>query len=538
MDYFRILHFKREPFSNSPDPDLFYPSGSHVECLQKLEMAIRLKRGLNIVLGDVGTGKTTLCRRLIQQISNAEKSDGLELHLMLDPSFAVPQEFLCTIAGYFGLPAQDPSLTEWQVKETIKNYLFAKGVEEGKIVVLLIDEGQKLPDFCLEILREFLNYETNDCKLLQIVILAQKEFKEQMKARANFTDRINFFYELGSLSFRETRRMVEYRIRQSSDAEAARPLFTLPGIYALYRATGGFPRSINMLCHHVILALIIQNRTKAGWSLVRACAARRPPEHHSPGALGGVWAMTLAVVAVLVAVLTYNESIITMPATKKVPQQTVDTTKSLPLVVPAAAPSDTKSIRTAPMPNKEPQQEVVAPAINPLPTVSTTEESKPAKKKLPPAVLGELSLKKGATLWHVFDTVYASSNPKLVERFLRMNPKITNLGVVREGTTITVPAIPVPAEGVTNRTWVELAQLKTLKEAYESLATYAGSGHKVALFPYWNERQGSVFAILLKKSFPDREAAQIAMDKIPPAMVKVISIIDTWDSDTVFYHKM
>ncbi len=63
MDYFRILNLKREPFSNTPDPELFYPSRNHVECLQRIEMAIRLKRGLNVVIAEVGTGKTTLCRQ-------------------------------------------------------------------------------------------------------------------------------------------------------------------------------------------------------------------------------------------------------------------------------------------------------------------------------------------------------------------------------------------------------------------------------------------------------------------------------------------
>src|SRR6202142_1328826 len=216
MEYFRILNMKREPFSNSPDPGLFYPSRSHVECLQRIEMAVRLKRGLNVVMGEVGTGKTTLCRKLIQQISETTESNEIEIHLILDPSFSDTHEFLTVIAGFFGLTASDGPLTEWQLKESIKGYLFAKGVEEGKLMVLMIDEGQKLPDFCLEILRELLNYETNDCKLLQIVIFAQKEFRKKIDAHANFANRISLCYPLKRLGFRETSRMIKYRIRQAS----------------------------------------------------------------------------------------------------------------------------------------------------------------------------------------------------------------------------------------------------------------------------------------------------------------------------------
>jgi len=85
------------------------------------------------------------------------------------------------VALTFGVSSTGSGVSEWQLKENIKNYLFKKGIDEGKIVVLIVDEGQKLPSFCLEILREFLNYETNEYKLLQIVVFAQGEFEQILK---------------------------------------------------------------------------------------------------------------------------------------------------------------------------------------------------------------------------------------------------------------------------------------------------------------------------------------------------------------------
>ncbi|MBW2200522.1 MAG: transposase, partial [Deltaproteobacteria bacterium] len=70
MDYFKILNLNREPFSNSPDPEYFFQSRQHLGCLQKVELALRLRRGLNVVIGDIGTGKTTLCRQLIRRFVN------------------------------------------------------------------------------------------------------------------------------------------------------------------------------------------------------------------------------------------------------------------------------------------------------------------------------------------------------------------------------------------------------------------------------------------------------------------------------------
>ena len=80
MDYFSILHLEKEPFSNSPDPSFFFKSRQHQDCLQKIELALRLKRGLNVVMGDVGTGKTTLCRQLIRRF---REDETVETHLIL-----------------------------------------------------------------------------------------------------------------------------------------------------------------------------------------------------------------------------------------------------------------------------------------------------------------------------------------------------------------------------------------------------------------------------------------------------------------------
>ena len=117
----------------------------------------------------------------------------------------------------------------------------------------MIDEGQKLPLFCLETLRELLNYETNDKKLLQIVIFAQKEFDQMISGMENFIDRINFRFTFFPLNFSETRDLIRFRIEQAASPEnfdASRlPAFTLSGFWAVYRITKGYPRKIINLCH-------------------------------------------------------------------------------------------------------------------------------------------------------------------------------------------------------------------------------------------------------------------------------------------------
>jgi len=270
MDYFSI-----EPFSNSPDPEFFYHSRQHLDCLQKLELSLLLRRGLNVIIGDVGTGKTTLCRQLIRRFAQKEE---IETHLILDPHFLNASEFLSTVTKMLVGKKPAAGSLDWQIKEHIKQYLFRKGVDQKKTVVLIIDEGQKIPAFCLEILREFLNYETNEYKLLQIVIFAQKEFESTIRKYPNFADRINLFHLLKPLGFNDTRLMIKFRLEKSSNARRQLNLFTYPALWAIYRISAGYPRKIINLCHQSILSMIIQNRSKSGYFLVRACARRVFPE--------------------------------------------------------------------------------------------------------------------------------------------------------------------------------------------------------------------------------------------------------------------
>jgi len=205
MDYYKILNFNIEPFSNSPDPGLFYNSPQHLEILQKLEISIRLKRGLNIITGDIGTGKTTISRQLIQKISN---DDSMKFYLVLDPGFSSPLFFLKYILHLFDPEKRHESNDETILKETIKEHIFTYGVDKNINIILIIDEGQKLSLSCIEVLRELLNFETNNEKLLQIIILAQKEFNISLEQIANFKDRINFYYQLNPLNFKESKNLI------------------------------------------------------------------------------------------------------------------------------------------------------------------------------------------------------------------------------------------------------------------------------------------------------------------------------------------
>ncbi len=264
MSYYEALNLKKEPFSTSPDPDFFYRSSAHNTALQRLEIAIRLRRGLSLILGDVGTGKTTLSRILIQMFN---REDNFVFHMMLDPSYKSEFQFLYSLAKMFHvIPAFRSTL---DYKEAIEKYLFQKGVDENKTIVLIIDEGQKLSPTFLEILRTLLNYETNEYKLLQLVILGQMEILPRVKRIKNFYDRVILKYIINPLDENEARQMIDFRLRQAG-WDAVCPLFTEGAMRMVYERALGYPRKISILCHNALAALVMHDKRVVDEELVGA----------------------------------------------------------------------------------------------------------------------------------------------------------------------------------------------------------------------------------------------------------------------------
>jgi general secretion pathway protein A len=514
MDYFRILNLNKEPFSNSPEPDFFFQSTEHLACLQQLELSIRLKRGLNVVMGEVGTGKTTLCRQLILRFAESDEDrNEVITHLLLDPSFSSSREFLATVALTFGIPV-GPEESEWQIKESIKNDLFCKGVEEKKTVVLIIDEGQKLPGFCLEILREFLNYETNESKLLQIIIFAQNEFEQTLKTLANFTDRINQYYLLKPLNFREMRAMIRFRLARAGRPAGMPEIFTIPGLLAVYRATGGYPRKIITLCHQILLTLIIQNRIRAGWFLVRSASMRLA----SGPVRKGRWVTATLFTGLFLVIVAYAAF---MPGVfnEKTP-----------------SPAAKQALRQA-----EPLKNAVVAAKTDMTAPVQSAQEVPVRKEIQapqalPENLGCVRIRKGGTVFGLLQDVYGSIEPVRLQAMVRINPHIKNLNRVIEGETICFPAIrskgnPLPP----GKIWVQIARSNNLEEAYKLYREYPEGQPEVRMIPSWDRQAGLSFLIVLKSGFTGEREAKDALQKMPGALASGAEIINGGLKDRIYF---
>lgn len=540
MEYYSILNLKKEPFSNSPEPEFFYEAPKQISCLQKLELAVRLRRGINVVIGDVGTGKTTLCRKLIQQFTLTPKdSQEIETHLLLDPAFDTVQGFLKAICMLFGIKDLEEGENEWQLKEKIKKYLFDKGVNENKIVVLIIDEGQKIPESCIEVLREFLNYETNSFKLLQIIIFAQLEFKNVLKTHANLSDRVNYIYYLHNFNFKQMRDMINYRLCVARNFETSSKLFTFCAMLSIYMETRGYPRKVVSLCHHALLMLIIRGKNKADYFLLRDCIE----DLYSPLLrrirLAFLSMVLIASAALFVvheptAALNFYTNLIS-PVQAPAPQ-----IKNLNLPVPKATAENKQVSVAVNVPVSVPAHVSVTESAVRTPSADSKINAAEEKSVVMPDVMGTLTVKQGRTLWRTINNIYGDVTPEIMEKISKVNPNIENMNAITTGQSINFPSIPVKSKPVKDGfSIVVLEKGGNLSAMYDIFHEniYKKTLPPMTFLSYWNSREGMTFAIVLDKNFGNRQAAKDAIGALPTDMAAKAQIISSWDAKSVFFNR-
>lgn len=261
--YYSILGFLREPFSTSPDPEFFYHAKEHDMVLTNLLIELRMRRGLSVVFGDVGTGKTTLSRKLLHELN---KRGDMIFHMILNPAFSDEGQFLVSLVRNFdvelpkGIELSSKDIMD--LRDAIEKFLIQKTIEEKRTIVLIIDEAQKLDLTTLEALRVLLNFETNDHKLVQLVLMGQLELYPKIVHMANFMDRISFNFTLNPLSLEETKAFINFRVAKAGYVQKA-AIFLDEAISVIYRHTQGYPRKIIMLCHKVLKRMVMEKQTIA-----------------------------------------------------------------------------------------------------------------------------------------------------------------------------------------------------------------------------------------------------------------------------------
>lgn len=270
--YQEFFKLREAPFSLTPDPDYFYNYTGHQQALNVLLVALQSGEGLIKITGEVGTGKTLLCRKLLVALAKDFQTAYLPNPLLkpFELYQALAEELSVSIPG--GITMHD------LVKRITEKLVNLR--REGKKAVLCIDEAQAMPQETLEALRLLSNLETEKQKLLQIVIFAQPELNKMLENNdlRQLRQRITFSYDLPALDRDAVTGYVNHRLKVAGHEDGQ--LFAATALDAVYRSSRGIPRLVNILCHKALMAAYGQGLLKVDLPQVKM--ASRDTEDATP----------------------------------------------------------------------------------------------------------------------------------------------------------------------------------------------------------------------------------------------------------------
>ncbi len=246
--YDQFYGFHEPPFNITPDPRFLFFSDRHREAFDHILFGIRERKGFIQITGEVGAGKTTLCRAVLEQLG-----PNYVTALILNPCLTSAQ-LLRAIMRELGL---EPKNDRVACLETLNQFLLDE-LGKGNDVVLLIDEAQDLEPELLEQIRLLSNLETDQRKLLQIVLIGQPELRDKLNERRlrQLRQRITVRYHLEPLSRQEVERYIQHRLQVVG--ANGRPAFSPWAIRSIFRYSGGIPRLINAVCDKALLAGFVE----------------------------------------------------------------------------------------------------------------------------------------------------------------------------------------------------------------------------------------------------------------------------------------
>jgi len=240
--------FQESPFNVTSDPDFFFPSEHHQEAFSHLIFGIQQRKGILVISGEIGTGKTTLCRSLINRLDKNIKSA-----LVLNPYFSETQ-LIRVILDDLGI--KGTFRNKLDLVHTLNNYLIEQA-SQGNNVVVIIDEAQDLKPRQLEQIRLLSNLETQKNKLMQIILVGQPELLDNLRLDSlrQLNQRISVRYHILPLKENETKNYIEHRLRIACRRQDG-PLpvaFTEAAFKGIYHFSNGTPRLINIICDRALL---------------------------------------------------------------------------------------------------------------------------------------------------------------------------------------------------------------------------------------------------------------------------------------------
>ncbi len=452
--YAAYFHLAEEPFSLTPDPAYLYLSPEHREALAAIQYGLVAGRGFCTLIGEVGTGKTTLLYSLLSQLGSE-----VETAYIAYTTQSV-EELLA--AALRDMHVAVASRDKGALLEALNAHLVRRA-DEGRTVALIIDEAQDLADAAFEELRLLSNFESYTRKLLQIVLVGQPELQDRLRQPKlrQLRERVGVRAVINPLSNEEMERYIAHRLQRAGGSTER--LFDPWALKLIVRRAAGIPRRANILCHNALLFAYGRGLPRVTARIAREAIAEmdeRRPGLVARGALRRSagparrwrWAIAAGVVATIGAIAAaYQLGRIDSPAPPPPPAPAAPSPAPVP---PAAAPEPSPAPPEAEPPNAAADSapavaEATAPAAPAMADAAAPAavQSEPPPPPPEPQAL-EVTVPRGTTLTRLVRQVYGERLPPSREQVVfaavrRLNPKLKSLDLILAGDLLRLPA-PTP----------------------------------------------------------------------------------------------
>jgi len=272
LDFFGLIE---DPFQTSPSTKYFYSSREHQECLARIFLTLELNNGLFIVIGDAGTGKTTLASLIMRELFQDENNI---IALIRQPRARSEYAFLEKVNDAFGVKVSGLGRKSTLMLENcLFNFVQEKGLIENKRLILIIDEAQEMTPTQLLRIRDLLNMETESRKLINMILLGQLEFLNKIRSKRfkNLRQRVAMSYILNPLNIEDTGELIRHRLKVAgSDGNGI--IYTDDAIQVIHEESKGLPRDICKLCAASLLSAFTKQTHIINADIVKTEASAMP----------------------------------------------------------------------------------------------------------------------------------------------------------------------------------------------------------------------------------------------------------------------
>ncbi len=262
--YCKYYGLKERPFNVTSDPAFFFSSKKHKEAISHLLYGVSQRKGIIVLTGEIGTGKTTICRFFLNQVGKNVKTA-----FILNPTFSEVQ-LLESIVRDFGIITKDK--TKLGMVLELNNFLLRESAA-GNNLVLIVDEAQNLKPALLEQIRLLSNLETEKDKLLQVILVGQPELNQRLNLYdlRQLRQRIMVRYHIGPLDNDEISSYINWRLEIAGAQNRSKIEFSAEAVDMISRFSGGTPRLINMVCDRALLAGFVSETSRIDFSIIKKC---------------------------------------------------------------------------------------------------------------------------------------------------------------------------------------------------------------------------------------------------------------------------